>query len=77
MKLRCRTDSNPIAPSINQLTSTDLPRASCPKMSSWLISARFLLRHDHSQNTGVGRAFLFADPLSVNVLGGTQVCAWQ
>ena len=71
--------SNPIAPTINQLTSLDLPRASCPKMSSWLISARFPfpLRQDHPHDTGMGCAFLFTDRLRVNIHRGPHISVPQ
>jgi hypothetical protein len=65
--------SNPIAPTTNQLILLTLPRRPCPQMSSWLISARFFLREDHSYDAGMGRAFLFADRLSVNIYRGSHV----
>jgi hypothetical protein len=65
--------SNPIAPTIIQLILQTLPRRPCPQMSSWLISAHSFLREDHSYDAGMGRAFLFADRLSVNIHRGSHV----
>ena len=66
MKLRCAADSNPIAPTINQLALQTLPHRPCPQMSSGLISARFSYARTILKETGTGRALLFADRLRVN-----------
>jgi hypothetical protein len=70
--------SNPIAPTINQLTLQVLPFRSYPQVSSWLISAlsllrQALLRQDHSHDAGMRHSLLFADRLGVNVHFGTHI----